>query len=83
MSARRQLLRDPRVLFSGYKVPHPLETHVLLRVQTTPDYTPEGALQNALSDCMTEVQLLLDRFRAEAERVGGQQGEGAGQDGYM
>jgi len=39
----------------------------MLRIQTTPDYSPEGALQNALSDCMTEVQMLLERFRVSAE----------------
>ena len=28
-----QLLRDPRVLFAGYKVPHPLENNFVLKIQ--------------------------------------------------
>ena len=29
----RQLLRDPNVLYAGYKVPHPLENHIEIKVQ--------------------------------------------------
>uniref|UniRef100_A0A673WBF0 RNA polymerase II subunit J n=1 Tax=Salmo trutta TaxID=8032 RepID=A0A673WBF0_SALTR len=32
---RQQLLKDPQVLFAGYKVPHPLEHKIVIRVQTT------------------------------------------------
>jgi hypothetical protein len=35
-AAFSQLLKDPGVLFAGYKVPHPLEHYVLLRVRTKP-----------------------------------------------
>ena len=30
---RHQLLKDPNVLFTGYKNPHPLEHKVILRIQ--------------------------------------------------
>lgn len=30
-----QLLHDPKVLYAGYKVPHPLENHIELKIQTT------------------------------------------------
>ena len=30
---RHQLLKDPNVLFAGYKNPHPLEHKVILRIQ--------------------------------------------------
>lgn len=36
-----QLMKDPQVLFAGYKVPHPLEHKIVIRVQTTPDYSPQ------------------------------------------
>uniref|UniRef100_A0A8C8IKY3 DNA-directed RNA polymerase RBP11-like dimerisation domain-containing protein n=1 Tax=Oncorhynchus tshawytscha TaxID=74940 RepID=A0A8C8IKY3_ONCTS len=32
---RLQPLKDPKVLFAGYKVPHPLEHKIVIRVQTT------------------------------------------------
>uniref|UniRef100_A0A8C9PQ15 DNA-directed RNA polymerase RBP11-like dimerisation domain-containing protein n=1 Tax=Spermophilus dauricus TaxID=99837 RepID=A0A8C9PQ15_SPEDA len=38
---KSQLLKDPQVLFAGYKVPHPLEHKIIIRVQTTPDYSPQ------------------------------------------
>ena len=37
-----ELLRNEAVLFAGYKVPHPLEHRIELRVQTTPAETPEA-----------------------------------------
>ena len=59
----RQLLRDPQVLFAGYKVPHPLEHKFVLRVQTTPDYSPQEAFTNAITDLISEVSLLEERFK--------------------
>ena len=59
----RQLLRDPHVLFAGYKQPHPLEHKIVLRVQTTADYTPQDALRNAITDLISELSLLEERFR--------------------
>ena len=41
LNFRCQLLKDPNVLFAGYKNPHPLENKVILRIQTTSDYTPQ------------------------------------------
>jgi DNA-directed RNA polymerase subunit L len=40
-----QLLKDPQVIFAGYKCPHPLEHKFVIRVQTTSDYTPQEALR--------------------------------------
>ena len=36
---RHQLLKDPNVLFAGYKNPHPLEHKVVIRVQVCHYYT--------------------------------------------
>jgi len=58
-----QLLRNPQVLFAGYKVPHPLEHKFVLRIQTTPDYTPQEALTMAIQDLLTEVNIIETRFR--------------------
>ena len=59
----RQLLNDPQVLFSGYKMPHPLEHEFVLRIQTTPDYSPQEALSNALTDLISEVTGLEAKFK--------------------
>ena len=42
-----------KVLFSGYKNPHPLENRVIIRVQTTPDYSPQDAFTNAITDLLS------------------------------
>ena len=65
----RQLLRDPQVLFAGYKVPHPLEHKFVLRVQTTSDYSPQEALTNAIQDLLTEIQALESRFRVSCHSL--------------
>ena len=38
------MLKDPNVLFAGYKNPHPMENKVVVRIQTTSDYAPNDAL---------------------------------------
>jgi len=64
-----QLLRNPQVLFAGYKVPHPLEHKFVLRIQTTPDYTPQEALTMAIQDLLTEVNKIETRFKVSGYRV--------------
>lgn len=58
-----QLLKDPKVLFAGYKVPHPLEHKFVLRIQTTSDYTPQEAFMNAITDLTSELSLFEERFK--------------------
>ncbi|CAH0393998.1 unnamed protein product [Bemisia tabaci] len=61
---RDQLLKDPQVLFAGYKVPHPLEHKFVLRIQTSSaDYRPEEALVNAITDLIAELSLFEERFK--------------------
>ena len=51
------------MLFAGYKVPHPLEHFFVLRVQTTGDYSPQEAFTNAITDLISEISLLEERFK--------------------
>ena len=44
---RKQLLKNPHVLFAGYKVPHPLEHKMVMRVQVSKD-SPVAAMKVAL-----------------------------------
>lgn len=60
-----QLLKDPNVLFAGYKLPHPLEHKFILRIQTTSDYTPQDALMHAITDLLAELSLFEERFRVK------------------
>jgi len=50
-------------LFAGYKLPHPLDHKVVVRVQTTADYSPHEAFTNTVTDLISEVSLLEERFK--------------------
>lgn len=58
-----QLLKDPHVLFAGYKNPHPLEHKFVIRIQTTSQYSPQEAFMNAITDVISELSLFEERFR--------------------
>lgn len=84
-----QLLTDPQVLFAGYKQPHPLEPHFLLKIQTTSATTPVAALNKAGQTLLVLIQtvrgqLASEKGRAELEgRVGGAAGGGGFGGGRM
>lgn len=59
----RQLLKDPRVLFAGYKIPHPLEHRVVIRVQTTASATPTEVITSAVKDLISEISNIEEQFR--------------------
>ncbi|KAF9175245.1 DNA-directed RNA polymerase II core subunit [Entomortierella chlamydospora] len=78
---RMQLLEDPKVLFAGYKMPHPLDHYFILKVQTTPDTTPAHVLGNALTELIQNVGSMKNKFemeliRAKAEAQKAESGEG-------
>jgi len=56
---RSQLLLDPCVLFAGYRVPHPLEPIIQLRVQSDPSYCPPPRLGEAPQPCNTSPRRAL------------------------
>jgi len=55
---RMQLYRDPKVLFCGYRIPHPLEHSIQIKVQTDGSYGPEVAMKNALNDIARDLTAL-------------------------
>lgn len=60
---RNQLLKDPHVLFAGYKNPHPLEHKFVIRIQTTSQYSPHEAFMNAITDVISELSLIEETFK--------------------
>mmetsp|Transcript_71011 Transcript_71011/g.154339 ORF Transcript_71011/g.154339 Transcript_71011/m.154339 type:complete len:193 (-) Transcript_71011:123-701(-) len=59
---RMELLRNENVVFVGYKVPHPLDHMIELRLQTLPKSSPEIALRRAIANLRTECKSMLDQF---------------------
>ena len=62
---RHQLMKDPNVIFAGYKNPSPFVNQVIIRVQTTSDNKPNDAFMNALTDLMSKLSLFEDRFKEQ------------------
>lgn len=60
------LLNNPDVLFAGYKVPHPLEPAVVIKVETSGDrVTPKRAMKKAIETCSGLFTTLEDSFKFE------------------
>jgi DNA-directed RNA polymerase II subunit RPB11 len=66
-----QLLRDKRVLFAGYKVPHPLQSKFELKVRTIPESSPEVALKTAIDDLQSEFESLQNSLARQAQPMQG------------
>lgn len=66
---RMQLLRDPSVVFVGYKHPHPIEHYIELRVRTASSSRagarnhPPEAVRNALIDLSSEALRLSEQLK--------------------
>lgn len=65
---RMSLFRDENVLFAGYKVPHPLQNLIELRIQTTQESDPETVLANACVDLKEEWADLKGQWAKEMEK---------------
>ena len=62
------LQRDSLVEFAGYKVPHPLQHHVLIRVQTKRGYDPLDVTQQAIERLIKELSSVEDQVREQVKR---------------
>ena len=72
---RMSLLESDQVLFSGYKIPHPLENAVLVKVQTVPESTPSAALSKTVSDLIQHVAVLDEQFKTQIAQFKSRDGE--------
>ncbi|CDW87300.1 dna-directed rna polymerase ii subunit rpb11-like isoform x1 [Stylonychia lemnae] len=60
---RMQLLKDPRVRFSGYRKPHPLENKVEIKVQTNGEINPATAVEQVCTN--THEHMALNAYRMD------------------
>jgi len=57
-----QLLKDPRVLYAGYRAPHPLENFIEVKVQTAEGATPQQALMSAMDVILKDLVAIESSF---------------------
>ncbi|WFC97886.1 DNA-directed RNA polymerase II core subunit [Malassezia yamatoensis] len=62
---RHAVLSLPGVLFCGYKVPHPLEPRVLVKIQTDGSQTPAEILQQACTKLIVNIGSLKQNWAKE------------------
>ena len=63
-----ELLSDPEVVFSGYRVPHPLVHNFELKVRTVDVTTPTDALRKCLKKSINDVVDLEQQFQQEMQK---------------
>ncbi|EEF44619.1 DNA-directed RNA polymerase II 13.6 kD polypeptide, putative [Ricinus communis] len=59
---RMQLHRDENVLFAGYRLPHPLQYKIIVRIHTTSQSSPMQAYNQAINDLDKELDHLKSAF---------------------
>ena len=64
---KKQLEKAPHVIYSGYKVPHPLFANFELRVRTDGSLTPKQALLQAAEEIVQDLGTLGREFTKEWE----------------
>lgn len=62
---RHKLLQDRAVVFAAYRIPHPMEHVMHLRVQTNGEKTPAQALVDAIDGVTGEFDKIQDGFDRE------------------
>lgn len=68
---RMQLLENPEVTFGGYRVQHPLEPAIQVKVQTKSENPgPTQAVDQALSTLEKELEVIEKRFNEALRKQG-------------
>lgn len=67
---RHAVLANPAVLFCGYKVPHPLEPKVFVKIQTDGSLTPTDALKQGCTKLIAQISSLKGAWRTEVQMSG-------------
>ncbi|KAJ9074048.1 DNA-directed RNA polymerase II core subunit [Entomophthora muscae] len=60
---KMELHKDPKVKFVGYKLPHPLQHHVELYIQTEEGHSPNAAFEQAIARLLETIGMVKTRFQ--------------------
>lgn len=65
---RTELLKSDNIYFAGYRMPHPLENLMELKVQTDGSITPSLAVKRAISNRKLELDAIKNQFKFSLEK---------------
>ena len=66
---RTQLHRDETVTFAGYRIPHPLEAKLLVKLSTNGSKTPIVAAKDAITQLKFQISGLNQSFSRECNKL--------------
>ena len=67
-SSRHLQKKTSKVLFAGYKMPHPLEPRIEVKVQTTSATTPASVTDETVSELLVAVSDIAGSFMVRRAR---------------
>lgn len=67
-SCDRQLLNAPKVLYAGYRIPHPLVNYIEIKIQTNNQSDPETEFLEALNLLSKQTLQLERNFQSELDK---------------
>ena len=62
---KRRLLKDRDVLFSGYKIRHPLEHNLEIKIQTNSTTNPVKALKDTINSLINDFKLIEEQYKVK------------------
>ncbi|KUL84593.1 hypothetical protein ZTR_08694 [Talaromyces verruculosus] len=71
---RYVIMKNPKVEFCGYTIPHPSETKMNIRIQTYDGTTAIEALEKGLNDLMDLCDVVSDKFTVARDAFVAEQG---------
>ena len=66
---RTQLHKDESVTFAGYRIPHPLESKLLVKLSTNGSKSPVVAAKDSITQLKYQISGLNQSFSRECSRV--------------
>jgi DNA-directed RNA polymerase II subunit RPB11 len=66
---RMQMLRNPDVVFAGYKMPHPLEKELIIKVRATDNTDPISVFKTSIADLRSEIAYMKAQIKIGKDLV--------------
>jgi len=63
-----ELLENNNVIFSGYRIPHPLKPYLNIKIKTKSNTTPQKELQNSITNLQKKIKTIKTLFKTEVSK---------------
>ena len=63
-----ELLENNNVIFSGYRIPHPLKPYLHIKIKTKSNTTPQNELQKSIKSLQKKIETIKKSFKNEMSK---------------